>query len=225
MAEQFEEIEQAAFVMVPVDLVRSAASKNALLCFLIMGSFGRESRAKVASIASRMRVKEKQIVRDAQVELVDLGFIRLKKMESEHEPRHWSLWPFRNWEEGAEETGGGKKRPPEKAPPKHINIKQADRSLLAHKAAIGTFMSEWQGSSNYSGQKYIPTGKDHANLKRLLQEGVEPELFSGKLKAFMLSRDPFDIGQRHSLSLFCSTFNKWPFIPAGIEAAGPQVKL
>lgn len=133
MNEADEIIETPPFVMVPVEMIRGGATKNAILCFVAMGSFGPESRARVSSIAARMRVKEKQIVRDAQTELIERGFLKMLTEAREHKPRTWALWPFRAKEE---KQAVGKTDPlfnslPEIPSPKQINRDETDNSNKA----------------------------------------------------------------------------------------------
>lgn len=228
MKEKAERISQPPWVGVPVGLVTSKASDLAILCFVAMGSFGPESRATVLSIGKRMRRTAKARVRQAQKELLELGFICLTKEATPDSPREWSLWPHKGGG-GAESNPptmgeGGQNLTPQGegriCPPKQIT-NQTDKEIPTHaqesspigslkgNQAIVIFLRMRQESKLYPTEKYIITGPDKGRLRDLLQSEVQETDFTAKARGYFLSREPFEARLKHPLSLFCSQFNKW----------------
>jgi len=85
------EIEADGFMMFPRGLARDqTVSAEAKALYAIMGSFGPESRASIASQCSRLGKSDKW-VRKYQKELRETGWLFLKKEAKNNNPREWFL--------------------------------------------------------------------------------------------------------------------------------------
>lgn len=224
MAEKADVIESPSWVMVPVELVRSGASKNAVLCFVSMGSFGKESRARVSTIAVRMRVKDKQIVRDAQTELIEGGFIRMISEAQEHTPRKWALWPYRAIEkQGVGKTGSLKNREPENPAPKQINSNESDNKdkniSTTTGQILGAFKTVWL--KHHPSQKYAKGPGDAKQAKGLAEESITAPDVTAKAESWMKTADAYTQSKNHPWWLFIREFNS--IKTATVPADGPKM--
>jgi len=208
-----EQISHANYDMVTVDLIRSKASDKALLCFLAMGSFGAESRAKVASIAKRMRRAKEEAVREAQKELLDLGAIRLKKEATAQSPREWDIWPFPTEERGSEKRGAST-RGASFGPPKQSKIQapkedqQPAPAGISFKRAVELFFQRWSAHMG-EGNVYRLTPADRMNLARFLKEPISEASFDAVLKAYLASNDRFVASKGFPLMYLLTQWNGW----------------
>lgn len=221
MVEEIEDkVSNIQFRMVPQDLVDGDFSDAVLRCFLVMQGLGpKGSTAKIATIARKMRRKGEEPVRRAQAVLLKAGFIRLRAKATRHEPNHYDVWPYKPSPgvrsiEPLEDLGVRLDRPPAQSHPSDININKreegdtaiADSTFLKASRAIAIFCRNYKTAL---GKRYIITGKDHGALKGILANDLDPDYFEAKVRGYLQSQDSFVIGQAHSLSLFCSQFNKW----------------
>lgn len=91
----------------------------------------------------------------------------------------------------------------------HPETHPSDDTLLGWQART-IFKNLWE--QYHPGETYIVTGKDKGAVKSLLENKIAPDFFKTKVLGYLSNKDPFIIGQKHSLSMCCSQFNKWAIL-------------
>lgn len=198
-------------------LLEAKLSAKAKLVWGVMDSFGSESRAGNKAICRRSSLT-KPTLRLAQEELIKNNWLELL---AEATPKNPQKWLLKIPDQVKLLAQGGKAALPGVVKP--LSPKQEDKQerkqedtanaastpFLKADRAIAIFCKTYKTVRD---KKYSITGKDIGALKVLLKNDYEADgkYFGEKVSGYLKSKDPFVIGQAHSLSLFCSQFNKWP---------------
>ncbi len=222
--------------------------KRAGHLFAIMGSYGPESRATVATMANDLGSRDLTVKR-LQKALIKTGWIVLLKEgrgsggSQPGTPREWWLNEIPNQHKVDAETkekvaklkldggltGGGLEESENLEEPPLSKGAQADKSKAIKETPqpLPNVLDKKTAIAIFCrlwkakyGQRYSVTGPDHGRLKVLLDNDLDPEYFEAKVKGYLASRDQWDLDHKHSLSNCCASFNKWPTLDGNGDTDG-----